>query len=108
MRYSDIHGDADREAVVVLGRTRGGVPWSGSVVAYNAKGEPVWSFNGSEVGGDPRSGVTFLEATDTSVTFDIIGTGKDSGGALQSGNSDFNLAKGADGKPALSLVSHTD
>lgn len=79
MRYSDIHGDADREAVVVLGRTRGGVPWSGSVVAYNAKGEPVWSFNGSEVGGDPRSGVTFLEATDTSVTFDIIGTGKDSG-----------------------------
>lgn len=105
MRYSDIHGDADREAIIVLGRTRGGVPWSGSVVAYNTKGEPVCSFNGSEVGGDPRSGVTFLEAT---VTFDIIGTGKDSGGALQSGNSDFNLAKGADGKPALRLVSHTD
>ena len=35
VRYADIAGGPEREAVVLLSRSRGGVPWPDAVVAYD-------------------------------------------------------------------------
>ncbi len=105
VRYVDVAGGAEREAVVVLARSRGGVPWANSFVAYDTAGRVVWTWDTRDAGGDPRGNVTFEEVTATSVTLNIPGTGKNAAGANQSGDSTYRLAKGADGKPTFTLVS---
>lgn len=108
VRYADIAGGPEREAVVLLSRSRGGVPWPDAVVAYDQAGRVVWAWDSGDAGGDPRGGATFPAVTDTSVTLRIIGTGANAGGANQSGESTYRLSKGTDGNPAFSLLSHTD
>lgn len=105
VRYVDVAGGPEREAVVVLARSRGGVPWANSFVAYDTAGRVVWTWDTRDAGGDPRGGVTFEEVTATSVTLNIPGTGNSAAAANQSGDSTYRLAKGADGKPTFSLVS---
>lgn len=105
VQYADIAGGPEREAIVILARSRGGVPWASSLLAYDSAGRVVWTWDTRDAGGDPRGGVTFTGTTGTSVSFNVVGTGRSSAAAFQSGESTYRIAKGANGKPSLALVS---
>ena len=105
VQYADIAGGPEREAIVILARSRGGVPWASSFVAYDSAGRVVWTWDTRDAGGDPRGGVTFTGTTGTSVSFNVVGTGRSSAAAFQSGESTYRIAKDANGKPSLVLVS---
>lgn len=55
VRYVDVAGGPEREAVVILARSRGGVPWANSFVAYDTTGRVVWTWDTRDAGGDPAA-----------------------------------------------------
>ncbi len=100
VRFADVAGDGRKEAIVVLSRTLGGVPWPDGLAVYDADGRVVFAWDTREAGGDPRSGTSLIGGTGTSVDVRIVGTDPSSGGARQVGSRTYRLSKGADGKPA--------